>query len=238
VEWQTLRGKTAVVTGGSRGIGLAVARALSSAGTRVVLVARNRDRLERAARAAQAEWLVADLTDENAVREAADDVRGRLQCAPDFIVNSAGAFELAPLAETSVSSFDRMIGLNLRAVFLVARAFLPGMLQRGSGHIVSVGSIAGRQAFANNGAYSASKFGLRGLHAVLHEELRGTGVKATLIEPAATDTELWSEVDRERFPKLPAAESMLSVDAVAQAVLYALEQPPSVTVRNLIMEHT
>jgi hypothetical protein len=90
-----------------------------------------------------------------------------------------------------VEAFDRMIAVNLRAAFLLMRAFVPGMLARGRGHIVTIGSVAGRQAFPSNGAYSASKFGVRGLHAVLAAELRGTGVRATFVEPAATDTPLW-----------------------------------------------
>ena len=126
------------------------------------------------------------------------------------MVNSAGAFELAPIAETSVESFDRQMAVNLRAVFLLAHTFLPGMLERRSGDIVTIGSIAGRQAFAANGAYAASKFGVRGLHGVLQAELKGTGVRATLIEPAATDTGLWQAIDRREHTQLPEPGDMLS----------------------------
>jgi NADP-dependent 3-hydroxy acid dehydrogenase YdfG len=151
-------------------------------------------------------------------------------------VHSAGAFALAAIAETTVDAFDEQVAVNLRAVFLLTRAVLPGLLARGSGHIVTIGSIAGRQPFPGNGAYAASKFGVRGLHAVLLTELRGTGVRATLIEPAATDTGLWDQIDRRRFPDLPARSAMLSVDQVAEAVLYALSRPPGVVVPNLSIE--
>jgi NAD(P)-dependent dehydrogenase (short-subunit alcohol dehydrogenase family) len=128
---------------------------------------------------------------------------------PDIVVHAAGAFELAPLAQTSVTSFDRMVAVNLRAAFLLIRTFVPGMLERGTGHIVTIGSVAGRNAFPSNGAYSASKFGVRGLCAVLAAELRGTGVRATFVEPAATDTPLWDAVDMAGSPGLPPRSAML-----------------------------
>jgi NADP-dependent 3-hydroxy acid dehydrogenase YdfG len=101
---------------------------------------------------------------------------------------------------------------------------------------VNVGSVAGHKAFPRNAAYSASKFGLRGLHDVLVEELRGTGVRATLIEPAATDTELWDPYDADADPGLPDRRAMLSVDAVADAVLYVAAQPVSVNIPLLRIE--
>jgi NADP-dependent 3-hydroxy acid dehydrogenase YdfG len=103
---------------------------------------------------------------------------------------------------------------------------------------VTIGSIAGRHAFPHNGAYSASKFAVRGLHAVLDAELRGTGVRATLVEPAATDTPLWDGIDPDRHPALPPRSAMLAPDAVADAVVYALGRPPGVALRNLIVERS
>ena len=84
------------------------------------------------------------------------------------------------------------------------------MLARGSGHVVTLGSIAGRHAFPHNGAYSALKFGVRGLHEVLDVELRGTGVRSTLVEPAATDTPIWDTIDFTLHPGLPPREAMLA----------------------------
>jgi NADP-dependent 3-hydroxy acid dehydrogenase YdfG len=110
------------------------------------------------------------------------------------------------------------------------------MLTRRSGHIITVGSVAGRQAFPHNGAYAASKFGVRGLHAVLDAEIRGTGVRATLVEPAATDTTLWDAVDAERHGPLPPRTAMLPPAAVADAVAFAVLQPAEVDVRNILLE--
>ena len=109
------------------------------------------------------------------------------------------------------------------------------MLERGSGHVVSIGSVAGRVAFPGNGAYGASKFGLRGLHAVLAEEVGGTGVRATLIEPAATDTPLWDPLDPDARGDLPSRAAMLRPEDVARAVVYALAQPAGVEVSTLAL---
>jgi NADP-dependent 3-hydroxy acid dehydrogenase YdfG len=228
-----LRGRTAVVTGASSGIGRAVAARLGAAGARVVLIARSEARLRAAAAEAgqHARVCVADIATEAGVAAAAEAAG-----AVDIVVHAAGAFALAPLAHTSVASFDEMLAVNLRAAFLLARAFVPGMVQRGSGDIVFVGSIAGRQAFAANGAYSASKFGLRGMHAVLAAELRGSGVRTCLVEPAATDTPLWDAIDRERNPGLPEPAAMLSPEAVADAVVCAVMTPRDVVIPNILVE--
>lgn len=228
---------TALVTGASQGIGLAIARALRGRGARVVMVARSRDRLETAAAEIGGTAFAADLSRSQDVAGLAAFVREEFG-VPGTLVNAAGAFELAPVAETGLDVFDRMIAANLRAPFELIRLYLPEMLKRGSGDIITIGSIAGRQAFPGNGAYSASKFGLRGLHQVLDLELKGTGVRATLIEPAATDTALWDGVDRARNPGLPERHQMLEAAAVANAVLFALEQPDSAVVKYMGVERS
>lgn len=234
-----LSGRTALVTGASRGIGLEVARRLRAAGSRVALVARGAAALRAVAAELDGIALPADLADPAAagrlVAEVGVAFQGR---APDIVVNAAGAFALAPLAEADPEAFDRILAVNLRAPFLLTRAFLPEMLERGSGDLVTIGSVAGRHAFPHNGAYSASKFGVRGLHAVLDAELRGSGVRAVLVEPAATDTDLWDTIDFGRNPGLPPRSAMLSAAAVADAVVYAVTRPPEVALRTLIVERT
>lgn len=231
-----LSGMTVLVTGATRGIGRSVCVRLRERDARVIAVARSEDRLRAVADEFGAEPIPADVSRTESVHRLAERAAELLDGQPpDAVINAAGAFDLAPIAATSTSSFDRQIATNLRGPFLMMRAFLPGMLERGSGHFITLGSISGRTAFPHNGAYSASKFGVRGLHAVLAEEVRGTGVRATLIEPSATDTAIWDEVDREQNPGLPPKEAMLPPESVADAVVYALSRPTHTNVGNLIL---
>lgn len=190
------------------------------------MVARGEAELSSSAEQIGGVALAADVSQRQAIERLARSFASVFDSpAPDYLINAAGAFSMAKLVSTSPEDFDRQLGVNLRAPFLLMRAFLPSMIERGSGHIVTVGSIAGRQAFPSNGAYSASKFGVRGLHAVLDLELKGTGVRCTLVEPAATDTTLWDAVDRDENAGLPEPGTMLEVGAVADAVLYAITRP-------------
>lgn len=202
------------------------------------MVARSREPLEAAARELGGTPFTADLASVLHVERLAEHVLSLFHDAPDILVNAAGAFSLAPIAETSVEAFDTTLAANLRAPFVMIRTFLPRMLQRGSGHIVSIGSIAGRQAFPGNGAYSASKYGLRGLHEVLEAEVKGTGVRVTLVEAAATDTPLWDEVDYAQHPGLPDRSRMLSAAAVAESVLFALDSPAAVAIKYMGIERS
>ncbi|CAN5892686.1 SDR family oxidoreductase [soil metagenome] len=236
-----LSGRVALVTGGTGGIGLATARRLAGGGARIVLAARSEERLRAAVAEIGGDRCVScsgDMSTEAGVRglEPALELLGTDR--PDIIVHAAGSFELALIADTTVETFDRALAVNLRAAFLLMRSFLPLMLERGTGHFVTIGSIAGRHAFPANGAYSASKFGVRGLHAVLAAELRGTGVRATFVEPAATDTPLWDDVDRERNTGLPSRDAMLEPEAVADAVFFAVTRASAVAIPNILVERS
>jgi NADP-dependent 3-hydroxy acid dehydrogenase YdfG len=229
-----LAGRGALVTGASRGIGLAVARRLAAAGARVAMLARGAEAL--AARAGelggQALPIPCDVRDRVAVERATATIRLVLG-APDIIVNNAGAFQVASFDETTPTDFAAMLDANLVAPFLFTSAFLAEMRTRGSGHVLTIGSVADRVAFPGNASYAASKFGLRGLHEVLRAELRGSGVRATLVSPAAVDTGLWDEIDPDSREGFTPRAAMLSAVAVADAVLYAVSCPPTVNVDEL-----
>ena len=232
---EPLAGRAVLVTGASRGIGLAIARALVAAGARVAMLARSESalRTEAARIGALAVPVPCDLQDPIGIAAAAARVREELDGAPHILVNNAGAFALARVDETSLSAFQAMLAVNVVGPFALLREFLGGMRARGEGHIVTIGSIADRVAFPENGAYAASKFALRALHQVAREELRGTGVRATLISPGPVDTALWDPVDPDRRAGFTPRAAMLAPDAVAEAVLFAVTRPAAVNVDEL-----
>lgn len=231
-----LDGRVALVTGASRGIGLATARALAAAGARVAMLARSAAVLaERAAEMGDRAMAVpCDVTDARAVERALAAVRQGLG-EPAILVNNAGIFEPRPLEALTPDEFARTVQVNLVAPFVVLHALLPAMRARGAGHIVTIGSVADRIALPGNGAYAASKYGVRALHEVLRTELRGTGVRATLVSPGPTDTPIWNAVDGESGVKrtFPPRSAMMPPEGVASAVLYALVQPAEVNVDEL-----
>lgn len=232
-----LRGRRALVTGGTRGIGRRVAERLVGAGAEVWIAARTEATLADVAASTGAHPLPMDLADDASVWSAVDELRDQ-GLMPDIVVNVAGVFSMEPLASESVKAFDLNVDVNLRGAFLLVRAVLPDFLERGSGLVVNIGSVAGRRAFPGNAAYSASKYGLRGLHEVLLEELRGTGVRATLLEPAATDTSIWDPMDPDAHPGLPGRSAMLVPDEVAEAVLFVATRPEHVQIPVLQIERS
>lgn len=230
-----LAGRVAVVTGASRGIGLAVSRALVDAGATVVMLARGAEALRaRAAElGARAIPEPCDVGDESDVARLADAVLARDGSAPDLLVHNAGVFAIAPVHETEAADFRRALDVNLVAPFLLTRAFLPRMRERGAGHVVTIGSVADRAIFPGNGAYAASKFGARALHEVLRAELRGSGVRTTLVSPGPVDTPLWDPIDPDRREGFTPRASMLQPGDVADAVLWAATRPATVNVDEL-----
>ena len=231
----TLEGRWALVTGASRGIGEAVARALALSGARVALAARSATRLSELARELGAGHLAVagDLTVARDVDALADRVATWCGSAPDILVNGAGIFPLASVHDLDPDDFLRTLDLNLAAPFRVLRAFLPAMRARRQGDVVTIGSVADRHASPGNAAYSASKYGARALHEVLRAETRGTGVRASLVSPGPVDTAIWSPHESSLGGALPRREDMLAAADVARAVLYVVTQPRDVTVEEL-----
>ena len=228
-----LAGRGAVVTGASRGIGWAIARALAGAGARVAILARGADALaQRAAELGGAALPVpCDVADAAAVGRAMQVITLAFGGPPDLLVNNAGIFHPRPVADITPEEFAATIAVNLNAAFYLAHAVVGAMRARGRGHIVTIGSVADRVAYAGNGSYSPGKFGARALHEVLREELRGSGVRVTLVSPGATDTEIWGDLPGTgRFPPRAA---MLDAASVADAVLYAVTRADRVNVDEL-----
>jgi len=231
-----LNGTSALVVGASRGIGEAVARSLSAAGARVYVAARSIDSIRGIAEDIGGKALSMDLLTPSSVSTALDELTDDLASAPDIVVNAAGIFQIASVTDTSLEMFEEAWATNLRGPFMVLRMLLPSMVARGSGTVVTIGSVAGSKPYPGNAAYSSTKYGLRGLHEVMVEELRGSGVRSCLIAPAATDTSLWDPIDPDVNPKLPDRAQMLRPRDVAGAVVFVCSLPTDVQVPVLAIE--
>jgi NAD(P)-dependent dehydrogenase (short-subunit alcohol dehydrogenase family) len=219
-----LAGRLALVTGASRGIGAAAARALADAGARVVRVSRTLSD--------QPEGRYLDLRCDLTQPSEVDGLAARVlaEGVPAIVVNNAGGFLLRPLERTTPAEFDTQLALNLRGSFLLARAFLPVMRDAGGGCFISVGSVADHVGFPENAAYAASKYGLRGLHETLAAEYHATGVRLTLVSPGATDTTIWDPFTPEHRPGFPSRDAMLRPEDVADAIVFAASRPDHVHV--------
>ena len=236
----SLSGRTAVVTGASRGVGAAIADALAAEGVRVVMLARNEAKLKERSRSLEGSISIAcDVSKPESVEKAAKRIASDLKGAPDILVNNAGIFGVSLVEETSTGFFIDTINTNLVGPFLLVRSFLGEMKKRKTGHVVTIGSVSDRTIYTGNAAYSAAKFGVRAMHEVLRAELRGTGVRATLVSPAATDTEIWNTVAvTDPAGKPHSKRPMLDPEDVARAVMFALTQPEHVNIDELRLSHS
>lgn len=226
-----LQGKIVVVIGGSRGIGLAIARACGAEGAEVVIVGRQREALRKAVRQIAGEpWaLAADVTRPASVERLFGRVReryGRL----DILVNSAGIFTFKPFVRTTLADWKRNIETNLTALFLIMKAALPLLLRGRSPHIVNLLSVSSRHAFANCSAYTAAKYGALGFTRVLAQELRASRIRVTAVLPGATNTRLIDE-----FGFAVKREELVQPEDVAQAVVSALIAPPRAAVEEIVI---
>jgi 3-dehydrosphinganine reductase len=189
----SFEGKLALITGGSSGIGLALARMLAAEGARVWILARRQEPLENALKSlasvngSQPGMLSADVTDwqqvETAIKRLTDEAG-----VPDLVINSAGVTEPGYIHEMPVETFREVMEINYLGTVHVTKAVLPGMLQRGSGDIVNISSAGGYVTGPGYGAYSPSKFAVRGFSDALRAEIKPRGLRAFLVYPPNTDT--------------------------------------------------
>ena len=239
-----LKGRTVLVTGASSGIGAACAEVFADAGCRLVLAARRLDRLEvmaqRLRREHDSEVLVGTL-----------DVRDRLAVDAwvegldpawsdiDVLVNNAGlARGLSTIHEGDINDWEEMIDTNVKGLLWVTRAVLRGMVARGSGHVVNIGSIAGHETYPGGNVYCASKHAVTAIGRALNIDVLGTGVRVSSVDPGLVKTE-FSEVrfhgDRRRADAVYYGLEPLSGRDVADAVFFCATRPPHANVREMIL---
>jgi NAD(P)-dependent dehydrogenase (short-subunit alcohol dehydrogenase family) len=230
---QNLRGKVALITGASQGIGLAIARALAAEGCNLVITGRNTSALNKVSRELVSSKhrvlpMVCDVRDVVSVRSLFAAIERQFRRL-DILINNAGiAHPNLPVSKLPVELWREVIDTNLAGMFLVTRAALP--LMKSGGVIVNNLSIAAKRVFAGSSAYNASKHGALGFTNTLREELREKGIRVIALLPGATDTAIWNTL----WPDAP-RKKMMQPETVAQALVNALVLPTESTVEELVI---
>jgi 3-hydroxy acid dehydrogenase/malonic semialdehyde reductase len=227
----TLDGKTAIVTGGSSGIGAATARALRAAGVRVAAGARRVDKLEAEVA------LALDVTDPDSCERFVEEAVERLG-GLDVLVNAAGlALGREPFWGSSEEDERTVLETNVNGLIRMTRLCLPHL--RDGGHIVNIGSVAGRQAYEKGSLYITSKFAVRGFTYALREDLLGRPIRLTTVDPGLVETD-FSRVrfrgDEEQAAAVYRGVEAMTPDDIAECVLFALTRPPHVNVDELVVK--
>lgn len=233
-----LRGKVALVTGAGSGLGEATARAFARAGCAVACLDLNHQNAARVAHdlaetGVESAAFGCDVSDADAVFrtvEAVVERFGRL----DVAVNCAAFDRVAPVDELTVEEWDRVINVNLRGPFLVAKAALPAMRRQRSGHIVNIASTAGVRAWANASAYHASKWGIIGFSRGLGVEGRDDGIRVTTVIPGGMRTHWFDRFPEQGIP-LPDERNLQDPANVAETILFAVRMPPESALQEVIV---
>ena len=239
--------QTVLVTGASAGIGAACARAFAAAGARLVLAARRRERLDelaaglRGAHGTDVHLLDLDVRDRAAVAAAIGGLPPEW-AAVDVLVNNAGLGRgLSKLYEGDPAEWDEMVDTNVKGLLYVTRAVVPGMVERGRGHVVNIGSVAGHEVYPGGAVYCATKHAVGAITRGLRMDLLGSGVRVSTVDPGMVETE-FSVVrfrgDRERAKGVYRDMTPLTADDIADAVVWATTRPPHVNVDEIIVKPT
>ena len=221
-----------VITGASKGIGKATAFAFAAAGAKVVLAARTPETLEQVAvklkeGGAEALAVPTDVTDVDAVKQLIQRTLEVYQHV-DILINNAGIGHFGPIVDFEPDDWDAVLNSNLKAVYLCAKYALPAMLERGSGQIINVLSVAAKIAFQASSAYCAAKAGALALTKVLASEVRQQNIRVTAVLPGSVHTPFWDDV-----PEHPDFEQMLTPEHVADTIVSICQQPPGMVTEEI-----
>ena len=242
-----LVGKRVMITGASAGIGEACARHFAAQGAHLLLSARRVDRIEELAKdlaeehGVEAHAHALDVTDRDAVKRYVDQIIAD-DLLPDILINNAGkAKGLDTLQEGSLDHWDEMIDTNIKGLLYVTRAVLPIMVARDSGHVINIGSIAGRWVYPKGAVYNATKFAVKALSEAMNIDLLGTKIRVSSVDPGLAETE-FSEVrfdgDVDRAKSVYSDTVPLTPDDIADACVYVANAPEHVDIFNLVMMPT
>lgn len=239
-----LRNSIVCITGASSGIGAACAHAFARSGSRLLLCARRQDRLEsmeqelRDLGAADIHSFALDVRDRSAVEKAFEELSGEWP-EIEILVNNAGLSRgLDPIQDGNYDDWEEMIDTNVKGLLYVSRTVLPGMVTRGKGHVINIGSIAGHEVYPRGNVYCATKHAVGAITKGMQLDLLGTGVRTSTVDPGLVETE-FSVVrfrgDAERASTVYQGLTPLTGDDVADGVLYCATRPPHVNVHELLL---
>jgi len=236
--------KTAIVTGATAGIGRATAQLLAVNDFNLIITGRRRESLEalereiRATTPADVLSLNFDIRDEEAVKTSCAKLAGKWENV-DVLVNNAGlAVGLNHIHEGVVDDWERMIDTNIKGLLYMTRQITPGMVARGSGHVINIGSIAGKEAYEKGNVYNATKFAVDGLTMGMRIDLTGQGIKVTAINPGAVETEfslVRFKGDQEKANSVYQGFEPLLANDIAEAILFAVTRPPHVNIDDMLI---
>ncbi|NEN25061.1 SDR family oxidoreductase [Cryomorpha ignava] len=238
-----LENKVAVVTGASSGIGKAIVKKLSEKGCRVVLASRSLDKLKVIKAGLKGETMVVelDVTDSESVSKAFEKINNEFGKV-DILVNNAGVMPLTYLKNEHLEEWLKTIDVNVKGVLRCMQAVLPGMIDRKDGHIVNIASIDGKEFYKGGAVYSASKAAIIALSRAMRLEVSSEyNIRVTCIEPGTVDTDLRGDISDKEFEKnqdWDDNEAKLKPEEIADGILYALSQPESVNVNELLITPT
>jgi 3-hydroxy acid dehydrogenase/malonic semialdehyde reductase len=243
----SLKEKVVFITGASAGIGRSCARAFAAEGARLIIGARRRTRLDELTAELKTSPGTAVRILELDVRDQAAVEKSIAKLPPewaeiDVLVNNAGLSRgLDKLHEGKIIDWEEMIDANIKGLLYVSRAVIPGMVKRGRGHIINIGSIAGHEVYPNGNVYCATKFAVRALSKGMRLDLVGTGLRVSNVDPGLVETE-FSLVrfrgDTERAKKVYQGYTPLSPDDIADAVVYCATRPPHVDISEIVVMPT
>jgi 3-hydroxy acid dehydrogenase/malonic semialdehyde reductase len=234
--------KTALITGATSGIGKATARLLAQNNFHVILCGRREDRLAALARELSAvtkvHTLTFDVRDKNAVAERIAFLPADFKTI-DVLVNNAGnAHGLDSIENGDIDDWDAMIDINVKGLLYVSKAVIPGMVSRGSGHIINIGSIAGKEVYTNGNVYCASKFAVDALNQGMRMDLNKHGIRVGAVNPGMVETE-FSEVrfkdDKERAANVYKGLQALRPEDIADVILFMVTRPAHVNIADLVV---
>jgi NADP-dependent 3-hydroxy acid dehydrogenase YdfG len=236
--------KIALITGATSGIGQACAIKFAHNGFDIIVTGRRKDRLDLLEKELRKLYKITvltlcfDIRQKNEVISQLDKLEKRWQKI-DVLVNNAGlALDLKPIHEGSLEDWDTMIDTNLKGLLYMSRVVSKMMIENGSGHIINIGSIAGKEVYPNGNVYCATKHAVDGLTKAMRIDLVKHGIKVTQIAPGAVETE-FSDVrfkgDKDRAKKVYEGYKPLSAEDVAEAIFYVTTFPPHININDLVI---